>query len=445
MKKTNILQNNIYQRFILYFLIWNVYLTFMSIYSPLGINWLDWHSQRIFNFSEFLKLNGFFSHYGFSVWSKCINCVLNSDIFEGEIYLSLNLISNLPYVILNNYFGEDFLKLNGHYIDKSIILITGILIAEIFNKKNANRSSSNENFYFSIIIFTFFVINPWTYKMLLAHWMHIFFVFFFILGIYMFILKNDKLGFFFFLIAGFTDYQSAAGLMAYFMLILILSYLKNDLSISDKYFPTNSKKQIVKNKIILSFFFPLIIFIFLKILATNNIEYSSGSSILSRIGISGNDLNNGGIIGSLQFLGGNRITQCLTNFDYNFSNQSLDEKIYIFNCSLSIISLGLISLASIFSLFVFDIKKSELFTIIILPFLFLLLSYSFILQQSSSVHLMGYSYFFSIIFSYGLASLFLNVLKKYNFSVSSIILSLPIIIGIFFICIRVNMLTGLNG
>ncbi len=445
MKKNNIHQKHLYQRLIFYFLIWYVYLTFMSIYSPLGINWLDWHAQRIFNFSEFLKLNGFFSNYGFSVWSKCTDCVLYSDKFKGDIYLSFNLFANFPYVILNKYFGEDYLKLYGHYIDKTIIFTTGILIAEILNKSYISKFSSNERFYFPIIAFIFFIINPWTYKMLLAHWMHIFFVFFFILGLFMFILKKDKLGLFFFLIAGFLDYQSSTGMIIYFILILILSYLKNDLSISNKYFPITSKKQIEKAKILLSFFIPIIIFIFLKILALNNLEYSSGSSILTRIGISGNDLHNGGIIGSLQFLGGNRITQCLSNFDYNFSNQSLNEKIYIFNCSLSIISLGLISLVSIFSLFIFNIKKSNLFTVIISPFLFLLLSYTFILQQSSSTHLMGYSYFYSIIFSYGLTLLFLNILKKYNFSVISIILSLPIIIGIFLICLRVNMLTGLNG
>lgn len=445
MKKKNIIQNYLYQRLILYFLICYFYLTFMSIYSPLGINWLDWHAQRIFIFSEFLKLNGFFSNYGFSVWSKCTDCVLYSDKLDNEIYLSLNLFSNFPYVILNKYFGENYLKFYGHYIDKTIIIITGILTAEFLNKIFVKKFSSNQKFYISIISFTFFIINPWTYKMILAHWMHIFFVFFFILGLYMFVLKKDKLGLLFFFIAGLVDYQSSAAMMIYFILILIISYLKNDFSISNKYFPITSKNHAVKIKILLSFSIPLIFFIFLKILAMNNLDYFSGSSFLTRVGVSGNDLHNGGIIGSLQFLGGNRITKCLSNFDYNFSDIGLDEKIYIFNCSISIVSLVLISLASIFSLFIFNIRKSKLFIIIIAPFLFLLLSYTFILQQSSSVHLMGYSYFFSIIFSYGLTLLIFNILKQYNYSVLSIILSLPIITGIILICIRVNMLTGING
>ena len=114
----------------------------MSKYSPLGIQWLDWHKTRIFNFSEFLNLNGFFSYYGFSIWSQCEDCVLNSTNWQDDIYLSLNLLSNLPYVLLNKYFGENFFKLYGHYIDKSVILLTGILLAEIYSKFNTKIKPS---------------------------------------------------------------------------------------------------------------------------------------------------------------------------------------------------------------------------------------------------------------------------------------------------------------
>ena len=61
MKKIHSSRMLFYQRLLIYFLIWFIYLTFMSKYSPLGIQWLDWHKTRIFNFSEFLNLNGFFS------------------------------------------------------------------------------------------------------------------------------------------------------------------------------------------------------------------------------------------------------------------------------------------------------------------------------------------------------------------------------------------------
>ena len=68
---------------------------FMSNYAPLGTDWLPWHFQRIYNFSEYFKLNGYFSNYGFSIWSTCKDCSLNPEYGTNKIYLSLNIFSNL--------------------------------------------------------------------------------------------------------------------------------------------------------------------------------------------------------------------------------------------------------------------------------------------------------------------------------------------------------------
>jgi len=105
----------------------------------------------------------------------------------------------------------------------------------------------------------------------------------------------------------------------------------------------------------------------------------------------------------------------------------------------------LISLASLFGLYLFSQKENKFFKIMILPLIFLFLSYTFILQQSSSVHLMGYSYYFSIFFAFGISNLISGILKKYEYSFVSICISLPIILGLVILCIRVNMLTGING
>ena len=105
----------------------------------------------------------------------------------------------------------------------------------------------------------------------------------------------------------------------------------------------------------------------------------------------------------------------------------------------------ILSVFSILGLFILYSNEKKFFNLTIFPLLFLLLSYILILQQSSSVHLMGYSYFFSIIFSVGLATIFFKILKKYNYSTISTLISLPVLIGILILCIRVNMLTGVNG
>ena len=62
-----------------YTIIWFSYLLFMSSKSPLGINWLSFHSQRIFNSVQFYKLNGYLSTFGYSINSKCNGCNLNLE------------------------------------------------------------------------------------------------------------------------------------------------------------------------------------------------------------------------------------------------------------------------------------------------------------------------------------------------------------------------------
>ena len=80
---------------------------FMTSHAPLGTGWLAWHFQRVYNFSEYLKLNGYFSNYGFSIWSSCKDCSLDAGNGENKIYLSSHFFPHLPYLIINHYFGQD--------------------------------------------------------------------------------------------------------------------------------------------------------------------------------------------------------------------------------------------------------------------------------------------------------------------------------------------------
>lgn len=446
MKKLLKMTNKIYFRLILYLIIWQIYLLFMSINSPLGTNWLEWHSQRIYNFSEYLRLNGFFSNYGFSIWSSCKDCSLSAENWTERIYLSLNIFSNLPYVIFNNFFGEINLKLYGHYLDKLVILITGILITELFINFSIKKNPVNEKLIKSQLIFTLFIINPWTYKMLIAHWIQIYFLFFFLFGILMFLKGRNNTALSSFFIAGCFDYQSSAGLLLFYALIFIYSKIKNKSFYFNNYFPTAKNKLHLNSKLLISFLLPVLIYFVLREYASQELNnINSGSFILERIGISGEDIHNGGIVGALQFLGGNRITLCLTDFSGNLNSINLSTKIQIFNCTLSIVSMFFLSLLSIFGLFILYSSEKKFFNLIIFPIIFLLLSYTFILQQSSSVHLMGYSYLFSILFSLGITSLVFKVFKIYKYSIVTNIIAIPIIFGIFILCIRVSMLTGVNG
>ena len=435
--------NNLYIRFLVYFLVWNIYLSFMSSYAPLGVDWLDWHGQRLFNFSEYLNLNGYFLNYGFSIMSTCEGCLLDAELWKNKIYYTITFISHLPAVLLNDFYGEFFFKNYGHFIDKIIIFFTGVILVEtliLFSKKYNKFDYYNLR---SIIIFIFFIINPWTYKMILAYWYIIYFILFFLIGHLMLLKEKNNLAYLFFFLASCFDYQSAAGVCLLYVIILIYHLNIRKIPITE-YFSINRNKNFIEYKIIISFLIPILFFFILRSLALNEID-NVNSHLLTRIGISGDDFHNGGILGSLQFLGGNRITHCLINYGTEFDTLDLNQKIYLFNCSLSILSMFLLSIISMVGVYYFYIKERLFFNRIILPFIFVLLSYTLILQQSSSVHLMGYSYFFSIIFSLGISNLIIKIFKFYKFSLISIIFSLPILAGIIILCLRVNMLTGING
>ena len=423
-----------------------VYLTFMSAYAPLGTDWLPWHFQRIYNFSEYLKINGYFSNFGFSIWSKCQDCSLSSDNWINKIYLSLNIFSYSPYVLINNFFGSINLKLYGHFVDKSIIFLAGCLISELLIKLSKKKNNQIDNFIKAVLCFIFFIVNPWSYKMLIGSWWLIFFLTFFLLGILMFSIKKNKLGLFSFFIAGCFDFQSAAGVTFFYILLLAVFSLQNKQYLNKEYFPIIADNKLVNYNIIISLILPVIIYFVLRFMAAeSDLELSNGSSILTRIGISGNDIHNGGLLGTIQFLGGNRITQCLINFDPQIDLMNFSKSIYVYNCILSTLSMFIVSLVSIVGLFFLSKSESAYFKIIIFPISFLFLSYIFILQQSSSTHLMGYSYFFSTLFSVGITTLIFKILKKYNFSLISISLTVPVTLGVILLCIRVSMLTGING
>ncbi len=416
----------------------------MSLYAPLGTGWLEWHFQRMYNFSEYLSINGYFSSYGFSIWNKCTDCPLSAESLKDRIYLTVNFFSYFPYVLINDFLGSSSLKFFASLLDKTLIIFSGFLISQLYIKLSKSRNNFI-NFNLSLLIFIFFITSPWVYKMFIYSTPMIYFIFFFLLSVYMFLIKKKILGLICLLVAGLFDYQSAAGLFTFYSLILILKKYQKNSDLSDNFFPLQKKNNI---KFIITLLLPVFIFFILRLLAVNdlnNIAGVGGSSLVVRIGISGNDLFNGGILGALQFMGGNRITQCLMNFNTDINSMDLTQKIYIFNCSLSIMGMFLISVISILGLFYLSRSEKKYFNTMIVPLAFLLLSYTFILQQSSSVHLMHYSYLFSILFSVGVSSLILKILERYKFSITSILLATPITLGIVLLCIRVSMLTGVNG
>ena len=111
----------------------------MKLYSPLGIEWLDWHFQRLNNVVQHLKNNGYFTYYGFSIWSQIENCALELQCIKNNIYLSHLFFSKIFYIIIYEVFSENNFQFYAQIIDKIFIFFTAILISEIlinyFKKK----------------------------------------------------------------------------------------------------------------------------------------------------------------------------------------------------------------------------------------------------------------------------------------------------------------------
>ena len=433
----------LFSRALAYLSIFIIYIFFMQFYAPLGISWLDWHAQRIFNATEFLKLNGYFTSYGFTIWDACGNCSLEYIAWKNNIYLSLYGISLLPYILLNHFGGIEMLYFAGPIIDKIAIFTCGILISELFI-----RSIKIPTHLPSIIIgsvcFTFFIISPWTYKMLIASWFEVYFLMFFLLGMLFFQYAKNSLALASFFVASIFHAQWAIAIIVFYILVVISSQILGKKNNSIKYFPflTNESKQMFKTLLVL--LIPVLAFISIRIFADRFLEGGLGSSIFFRIGISGDDIHNGGLLGAIQFLGGNRITQCINSPLTNIISSDLTVNIALFNCALSILGMIIISLISIAGAYFF-IKSSANAKKIFIPLIFSLIFFITIFQQSLSVHLMGYSFIFSSIFAIGLSHLLITANNRFNSQVLGLVFSFPLIFGILILSIRVNFLTGLNG
>lgn len=439
------MNKKIYFRFFLYLAIWVSYLIFMNAFSPLGIDWLPWHQSRIINFVEFLKVNAYWDSLGFSVWNECISEEDCPGIFSSlkeQIYLSKHSLVFLHFLLINNYFGNEALIFYGPILDKTCILFTAILCAELSIKFIKDLSNLPEIF-IGIISFSLFAINPWTYKMILNGWAELYFLMFLLLALYFFLNQRYSIGLIFLFVSCIYNYQWSLLIAIFILFISFLSKLFDEKNINIFSLPPHQSIDKFNAKVLISILIPFTIFALLRIVASIEIDEVMGSSLLYRIGISGSDIHNGGILGALQFLGGNRVSYCINIEDLSFLSGDLRTKIVIFNCLLSISGMFVISVISIIG-FVLLLRKSRS-AYILLPLLFALISMIMILQQSLSIHLMGYSYVFSVFFATGLTTILIISFKKVGSIALKTTFISPLFIGILILCIHISMLTGVNG
>tara|TARA_B100000795_G_scaffold230016_1_gene187302 strand:- start:182 stop:1507 length:1326 start_codon:yes stop_codon:yes gene_type:complete len=439
-KKEPVIKMSLLSRIFFYSLIFLGYLFFMSIYAPLGISWLDYHAERMTNAVNFLNLNGF-ETFGFTVWSSCGDCILEG-LEENAMYSSLNGISLFPYILLNYFGGIESLLFFGPMIDKLFIFIGAVLIAELMIKFIQDYSSLPD-YLIGMACFSLFALSPWTYKMFLDGWWEGLFLMCFLFGMVAFQNKRFKLGYLVFFLAGVFHHLWALVISIFYILLIISSYLLPGERKFNKYFPPNIVSPNMNMKLIFALALSSIIFFLSQFLASQYFVFGSGSSVFFRMGISGNDIYNGGLIGALQFLGGSRFTQCFQGMGMEAFSGSTMVIIAMYNCLFSIAGMGIISLIAIFGAYLL-IKNSTLAMQTLIPLIFALLFFIGVFQQSMSVHLMGYSYIFSAIFSVGITYLMLVLQKSSGSNLLGFIFSIPCLAGILILSLRVSMLSGMS-
>lgn len=437
------LGNSVFLRLVIYITIWCIYIAFMRKHAPHGIEWADYHSQRLFNAVEYLRLNGYWSNFSFSIWTSCIDCDLSSPNLSEKIYITASTLKLAPYFFLNSLGGEEVFRYFGSIIDKGVIFISGVMASEILVGAVRQRTCL-PRIWISVVCFSLFVTSPWTYMMLIAAWAEIWFLLFFLLTIICFNLNSRRCGFIFFFLSCLVNIHWGFVLAFVWTSTFILGAVLKESEFTKFFIPKscNNFYSIITIFGFSSLSLAIEFGLRLLFLSTHSVE-TVGSSLLFRIGISGTDSHNGGLLGALQFLGGSRLTVCFGDRSGFFSG-GLEQKIAAYNCVLSIVSMAVISLFALVGLaytirFVRELR-APLFSLLVALLIFIS-----VLQQSLSVHLLGYSYVFSFLFVGGILGLIIKFARSIKSSVLCIIFSTPLVIGVIFLSIRTSMLGGFVG
>ena len=435
------------------------YVYFMELFAPGGFGWHDYHAYRIFNSSEYLRLNGYLTNYGFSIWSSCIDCSLTGENWGSEIYLSGSaLLGFWPYLTVNHFFGRDTLFFVGPLIDKTVIFITAVLVAEFLIRFVGSSQVSKESksldkqsppippWWLGLSVFTLFITSIWAYQMQRAMWNEIWFLLFFSLSLLALLRNRFALGCVLLLVAGLMHLLSGFVLASVLLAFSILSVVYRERSVFLLFIPPVLHQHRRVWIYSLCALVPAFVHLGLRALYTaSSGQVGQGSSLLFRIGVSGDDIHNGGIVGALQFLGGVRVSQCISMLGADgLQGSSAMSKISAFNCTLSILGMFFLSALSVLGV-IWLLRTKPVSRTLLFPVAMILLIAVSVLQQSLSVHLLGHSYPFALLFACGLVGLCLKGAEVIQSRSLSLIVFTPIIVACVLLSIRVSMLSEVPG
>ncbi len=434
----------------------SLYVYFMELHAPGGLGWYEYHAHRIFNAVEYLRLNSYFSDYGFSIWSSCADCSHSLEKSRDKIYLSGSALLTLwPYITVNHLFGRETLLLVGPIIDKAVIFISAALVAELlirlvvspkFNvvsKSLDKQSPPMPLWWLGLAVFALFSTSIWAYQMQRAMWQEIWFFAFFCLSLSALLRSKFLLGGALVFAGGLMHYLSGFVLAFVLLAFSIFSIIYGERRVFISFMPNVLHKQRHVWLYSLCALMPACIHLGLRALYTASSGHvGEGSSLLFRIGISGDDIHNGGIVGALQFLGGVRVTQCISmSGAESIKGASLISRISAFNCAATTLSMFVLSALSVLGV-IWLLRRKPSTRPLLFPVALILLITVAVLQQSFSVHLLGHSYPFALIFACGLVGFCLQGAEVIQSRSLSLIVFTPIVVACVLLSIRVSMLSA---
>jgi len=408
----------------------------------LGIAWRPFHAQRVFNAVNHMVNGSPLLTYGFTSWNSLRDVVENISAGKPvETYL----VSPLPHLLqaalvsTNHAANLSHIGVIGDYC---LICFVAALSAEIIYIA-IHPSETILAIFWPVSGFALFLASPWSYRMMLAPWHEVPWLFFYLLASLFFLLNYKYMGLLSLIIAGFYHWQWSFFVFIFYAITYFVDLFQNTKAVPCL-LPPNLRVKSGLLMLMSATIVPAIFYYAQGLIASSsglNLNHR-GSSLLFRIGIDGlNNVHHGGLFATMQFLGGNRASLCFPGAH----DSALGNAIMKFNCVASILGVVALSLVGILG-YLWICSSNKNLRWLTLPTLWSFSAFGLIFQQSYAVHLQGYSFIFAFMFTLGIVFLMQKVCTLIRLpSALEVACCVPIIAGIMINFVRVSYITGFNG
>ena len=403
-----------------------IYYFVISAYAPLGLKWVNWHQMLVRSAAENLFDNPWLFHLGLTQGHLDFNQIDHYSRYPANyIVPSFQYVFHLSVInLLGADLWQKLVPIYHYCIVCSIALMLSNLIEHelsslaFYSKIKRRISGTLLDDAIDVAVFSVFLFSTWTYRAIIAPWQELHFLFFFCAAMVLWKKqasarfsprRTGSLGtilpFILYFLAVLNQYQWGFFLGIFYSISLVFGVPSPKKML---YFPPSLSSYYQRLwHIFVSFSPTFLLLLQLYLLGKTHL----GSSPMQRIGLDTSaSIHYGGFLSVFQFMGGNRVTLCVANFNPSL----ISSKIYAFNCILSVASIFLLSCISLVTIMLL-IRSGHLpLSWFFLPVFFSFFFMAGVFQQSFSVHLMGYTIVYSIIFALGIVVAIFKFLSLFS-------------------------------